>query len=164
MHIVQLNIFCYYLSDNMVVHTQPTESGHMGGGSKYHVVTFNLTKDKPHAITKGVNMDIEKIEKFLDAGYTKAEIDELIKGAGSGAEDAGKETEDAGKEQGATKQENGGKVENTADETLKALTETVKGLTETVKAMQTKAAETATGGKAENNGINDVMKSFIEKL
>ena len=27
----------------MVVHTQTSEGLHMGGGSKYHVVTFSLT-------------------------------------------------------------------------------------------------------------------------
>lgn len=112
-------------------------------------------------------MDIETIKKFIDAGYKKEDIDKMeATGNNSPSDDnAGSDNEGAGKEQETTKQENAPKVETTADETLKALTKTVKGLTETVKAMQDSNIENANGGKGDNKqGINDVMKSFIETL
>ena len=107
-------------------------------------------------------MDSEQIIKLLDAGYTKADIDKMEakpdqQKSGSPEDTAGAET--AGNSE--TKEE---KKEISADDAIKALTETVNSLTETVKAMQAKNINGATGGKAETNTVEDVMKSFIDKL
>lgn len=115
-------------------------------------------------------MDIETITKLIDAGYTKEEIKALESagnedagaaenGAGEGA---GNDNEGAGKEQGNAGAENAGTV-NT-DAAIKALTDTVNALTNTVKAMQEKNANSASGGKPEKTGVDEVMKSFIDTL
>lgn len=113
-------------------------------------------------------MDIETITKLIDAGYTKEEI-KAFESAGNenagaaGDEGAGNEgagNENAGNENAGA--ENAGAV-NT-DAAIKALTETVNALTNTVKAMQEKNANTATGGKPEKSGVDEVMKSFIDTL
>ena len=171
-YIAQLNIFTYYLSDNTVVHTQPTESGHMGGGSKYCVVTFKFNRQQAavNKSNKGVHMDIETITKLLDAGYTKADIDAMQGTDGAGGqtdESAGKENETAGKEQGDAGAKDAGKVEN-GDEVaamLKTLTDTVNGLTTTVKALQDANAKGAqTKSPKATDEIKAAMDSFIEKL
>ena len=154
----------------MVVHTQPTESGHMGGGSKYHVVTFKFNR-QPRRRTntnKGVNMDIETITKLLDAGYTKAEIDKLqnTDNAGcGGGENAGKEEPPKEESQGNAGAEDAGTVKDDVAEMLKTLTDTVNGLTTTVKALQDANAK---GAKTESPKATDEIKaamdSFIAKL
>ena len=116
-------------------------------------------------------MDIEEIKAFIKAGYTKEDIEKLetvgggddtgAAGNESGADD-GNHNDNAGKEQGNAGAENAGAV-NT-DAAIKALTETVNALTNTVKAMQTKNAESATGGKPDKNSVDDVLKSFVDSL
>lgn len=111
-------------------------------------------------------MDSEQIIKLLDAGYTKADIDKME--GKSDQQESGSPDDTAGTE-GAESPENKEekkevKKDLSADEAIKALTETVNSLTETVKAMQATNINGATGGKAETNTIEDVMKSFIEKL
>ena len=116
-------------------------------------------------------MDIEKIEKFIDAGYTKAEIEALETAGAKGADNNGKteepHDETAGKEQGRTTPENesalekaGASVEITA--AIEALTNTVSGLKETVKAMQDANAGKAATDKAKKDTIAETMKSFID--
>lgn len=109
-------------------------------------------------------MDSEQIIKLLDAGYTKADIDKM---------DAKPDSKESGTPDNTAGTEGAGSPENkeekkeetiTQDATIKALSETVAQLTETVKAMQAKNINGATGGKAETNTIEDVMKSFIENL
>lgn len=111
-------------------------------------------------------MDSEQIIKLLDAGYTKADIDKM---------DAKPDQKEGGTPDNTAGSEGAGSPENkeekkevkkdlSADEAIKALTETVNSLTETVKAMQANNINGAKGGKAETNTIEDVMKSFIEKL
>lgn len=116
-------------------------------------------------------MDNETILKLVNAGYTKEEIEKIeTVGGGNGAgaaengagENAGNENEGAGKIEGNAGAENAGAV-NT-DAAIKALTDTVNALTNTVKAMQEKNAATATGGKPEKTGVDEVMKSFIDAL
>ena len=107
-------------------------------------------------------MDSEQIIKLLDAGYTKADIDKMEAKPDqqkSGTPDNTTGAETAGNPE--TKEE---KKEISADDAIKALTETVNSLTETVKAMQAKNINGATGGKAETNTVEDVMKSFIDNL
>lgn len=105
-------------------------------------------------------MDVETITKLLDAGYTKDEIAKFESADVSGAESEGAGTESAGAESAGVE---GAQNVNT-DAAIKALTETVNALTNTVKAMQTKNAESATGGKPEKNAIEDVMQSFVDSL
>lgn len=111
-------------------------------------------------------MDSEQIIKLLDAGYTKADIDKM---------EAKPDQKEIGTPDNTTGTETAGSSENkeekkevkkdlSADEAIKALTETVNSLTETVKAMQAKNINGATGGKAETNTVEDVMKSFIDNL
>lgn len=151
----------------MVVHTQPTESGHMGGGSKYHVVTFKFNRQqRRHTNThKGVHMDIETITKLLDAGYTKADIDKLQGADGAGDEGAGKEEPPKDEEQAGAGAEDAGTVKDDVAEMLKTLTDTVNGLTTTVKALQDANAK---GAKTESPKATDEIKaamdSFIAKL
>ncbi len=152
------------------MHTQPTESGHMGGGSKYLVVTFKFNR-QPRRRTntnKGVNMDIETITKLLDAGYTKADIDKLqgADGAGSeGAESAGKEEPPKDEVQGNAGEENAGAVKDDVAEMLKTLTDTVNGLTATVKALQDANAKGAhTSSPKATDEIKAAIDSFIAKL
>ena len=167
-YIAQLNIFTYYLSDNSVVHTQPTESGHMGGGSKYTVVTFKFNRQQAavNKSNKGVHMDIETITKLLDAGYTKAEIDAIKTGAeGSGAGNESGDNAGAASEDNADNAQNGEVKTDEVAEMLKALTDTVNGLTTTVKAMQDANAKGAqTKSPKATDEIKAAMDSFIEKL
>lgn len=110
-------------------------------------------------------MDIEKIEKFIDAGYTKAEIDELLAAAPKG-EDTGADNPDAGKEPGTPDAENASKVNQPVEITaaIEALTNTVAGLKETVKAMQEKNLAGASTDKPKKDSINEAINSFMEKF
>lgn len=111
-------------------------------------------------------MDIETITKLIDAGYTKAEI-EAMAGEPTGAgESTGTEPESAGENKGA---ENESKVEAAGvsvdfGAAITALTDTVNGLKDTVKAMQDKNASAAATTKANENSVDDVLKSFIDTL
>ena len=110
-------------------------------------------------------MDIEKIEKFIDAGYTKAEIDELLAGAPK-SEEAGANNPDAGKEQSAPNEENASAVNQPVEigAAIEVLTNTVKGLQETVKAMQNKNVANASTDKPKKDAINEAISSFMENF
>lgn len=105
-------------------------------------------------------MDIEKIEKFIDAGYTKEEINAMLSES-KPAEPEGTEHEKAA-ESGV---ETPPKDESVTNDMLKSLTESVAGLQETVKALQAqnvnaaKSASPKTGDK-----IKEAMDSFIATL
>ena len=115
-------------------------------------------------------MDIEKIEKFIDAGYTKEDIEKMLQG---GNDDGGKSE---GLQEEDKKRVESGKPENSKEscadnaphdstiEMVKALTETVNSLKDTVKAMQNNNAEKADSGRKPKDEIEDVMKSFIDTL
>lgn len=110
-------------------------------------------------------MDIEKIEKFIDAGYTKAEIDEMLKGTDSHEDESAGAGEQEKQEQGeADKAHESALTSEDITKTIEALTKTVDGLTNTVKAMQEKNVNDAKGGKAGNDAIGDVINSFIKEL
>ena len=112
-------------------------------------------------------MDIEKIEKFIDAGFTKEEINALLgntapTGEGSGEAAASKSEES--NEQGEENQAHDSKVEDVSA-MFGALTETVKGLQETVKALQAANVKNANSqGAKVSDPIKDVMDSFINSL
>ena len=108
-------------------------------------------------------MDIEKIEKFIDAGYTKQEIDEMLKGTDSHEnESAGEQkTEEQGE---ADKAHESALTSDDITKTIEALTKTVDGLTNTVKAMQEANVNNANGGRAGTDTVGDVINSFIKEL
>ena len=114
-------------------------------------------------------MDIEKIEKFIDAGYTKAEIDALLS-AGKPDGIQGKNENDP---EGAKPEEPKGQSatdsahDNAVDtaEMLKTLTNTVEGLTNTVKALQAANIKNANSGSAKpHDTIQETMDSFLKDL
>lgn len=113
-------------------------------------------------------MEIEKIEKFIDAGYTKEEINTLL--SGGNPEGIQKTNEDGNdgaeheesKEQGAGNQTPDQSLEITA--TLQALTTTVKGLQDTVKAIQAANVKTAATPTPKTDEIKSIMDTFINSL
>ena len=115
-------------------------------------------------------MDIEKIEKFIDAGYTKAEIEALEHPDAKGGDDSGKAKEpdnaSAGEEQGNAGEKNASAVNQSVEITaaIEALTNTVSGLKETVKAMQDANAGKAATDKPKKDTIGEAMQSFINTL
>ena len=114
-------------------------------------------------------MDIETITKLIDAGYTKEEIEKFeTVGGGNGAGAAGNEgagNESAGNEGAGNESAGNESSQNlNTDAAIKALTDTVNALTNTVKAMQEHNANSASGGKPEKAGVDEVMKSFIDTL
>ena len=110
-------------------------------------------------------MDIEKIEKFIDAGYTKEEINAMLATAPTG-EEAGADNPDAGKEQSTPNEKNASEVNQPVEigAAIEALTNTVKGLQETVKAMQNKNVANASTDKPKKDAINEAISSFMEKF
>ena len=104
----------------------------------------------------------EKIEKFIDAGYTKQEIDLLFADPKIPPEDPAPEGgSDPGEKEPEKKETAQGP--NIVD-TVKALTDTVNSLTETVKAIQTANIAGAKTDKPGKDDINDIMKSYAESF
>ena len=102
-------------------------------------------------------MDANKIEKFIDAGYTKAEIELLFKDPKVGPEPV-KDPEPA-KDPEPT---NNYHEEFAA--AIKTLTDSVAGLQTTVKAIQEANLKGAATDTAKKDTIADTMKSFIDTL
>jgi hypothetical protein len=115
-------------------------------------------------------MDIEKIEKFIDAGYTKEDIEKMLQGGNDdggkseGLQDADEKSNEGGKPEEPKEQSAGNPSHDSTIETIKALTETVNSLKDTVKAMQNSNADKADSGRKPKDEIEDVMKSFIDTL
>ncbi len=110
-------------------------------------------------------MDIEKIEKFIDAGYTKQEIDEMLKGTDSNENESAGSGEQEKQEQGeADKTHESALTFDDITKTIEALTKTVDGLTNTVKAMQEANVNNANGGRAGTDTVGEVINSFIKEL
>lgn len=110
-------------------------------------------------------MEIEKIEKFIDAGYTKQEIDEMLNGADTNENESAGAGEQEKQEQGkADKTHESALTSDDITKTIEALTKTVDGLTNTVKAMQEANVNNANGGRAGTDTVGDVINSFINEL
>lgn len=115
-------------------------------------------------------MDVETITKLIDAGYTKEEIKALESAGNEGAGNEGAGNESAGNEgagnEGAGNESAGNESSQNlnTDAAIKALTDTVNALTNTVKAMQEHNANSASGGRPETKGVDEVMQSFIDTL
>lgn len=111
-------------------------------------------------------MDIATISKLIDAGYTKDEITALEQ-----PEDAPKDTpeqptepakdepKDAPEKVAPEKAQDNGILE-----AISQLTGTVTALQETVKAMQDANIKGAKSSKKSSATVDDVLKSFTEKL
>lgn len=106
-------------------------------------------------------MEIEKIEKFIDAGYTKEEINALLSGGNDSPKPEEAKPEEA-KEENAGNTPHDNSVEITA--TLQALTTTVKGLQDTVKAIQAANVKTAATNAPKTDEIKSIMDTFINTL
>ena len=114
-------------------------------------------------------MDVETIKKFIEAGYTKADIDTMQGGNTEASENAEGEEGTEGTEGTKTNQHadmdtksdipKGAEV----DKAFKALSDTVAELSETIKKMQENNVRKADGG-APTDKIKEVMDSFINEL
>lgn len=107
-------------------------------------------------------MEIEKIEKFIDAGYTKEEINALLSGAKPEEPKPEEPKPEEPKEQSAGDTTHDSSLEITA--TLQALTTTVRGLQDTVKAIQAANVKTAETTTPKTDEIKSIMDSFINTL
>lgn len=103
-------------------------------------------------------LDANKIEKFIDAGYTKAEIELLFKDPKVDPEPEPEPKQEPEKKP-EEKQGN-----DSMEEAIKSLTNTVNALSDTVKAMQTANIDSDKTENNKDNTIEGVMQSFIEKL
>ena len=114
-------------------------------------------------------MDVETIKKFIEAGYTKADIDAMQSGDIKGSESAEEKEGTEGTTGTETNQQanldskpdisKGAEV----DKDFKALSDTVAELSDTIKKMQERNVRKADGG-ASTDKIKEVMDSFINEL
>ena len=116
-------------------------------------------------------MTAQQIEKFIDAGYSKAEIELLFKDPKVDPEPKDKDPEPKDKDPEPKDPEPKDKDKkepennfNEIAETIKSLTDTVNSLTSTVKALQDSNINKANSGKAKKDGITEAMQSFIDQL
>ena len=114
-------------------------------------------------------MDAQKIEKFIDAGYTKSEIELLFKDPKVDPEPEQKKEPEQKNEisdNSNLDQNNSQKIsDNDAmAEAIKTLTNTVNALSDTVKAMQAANIDSSKTDSNKDNTVENVMRSFIEKL
>ena len=114
-------------------------------------------------------MDFETITKFVNAGYTKAEIESMQAGHEKGGETdkgAGAPDQNASEEQGATNPENASTVNQPVEigAAIEALTNTVAGLKETVKALQDKNVANASTDKPNKDTIKETIDSFMKNF
>ena len=96
-------------------------------------------------------MELEQIMKLIDAGYSKAEIDNII-----GAGEPAPETEPQPKPAPEPKPE-------PATDPNAALLAEIKTLNATIAAMQAQAAKSATGGAPEHKTASDAIREFFGK-
>lgn len=114
-------------------------------------------------------MDANKIEKFIDAGYTKQEIELLFKDPKVDPEPEQKKEPEQKPENSDNSKMDQNNSQKTSDnetmaEAIKTLTNTVNALSDTVKAMQTANINSVKTETNKDNTIEGVMQSFIEKL
>ena len=114
-------------------------------------------------------MDASRIEKFIDAGYTKKEIDLLFsdpKIPPEASEDEKEKTKTDTKEEGSGTKEFS---EDTKDydllmDNFKSLSDTVSALSDTVKALQKGNIDGAVSKTPKKDSIIETMQSFVENL
>ena len=110
-------------------------------------------------------MDASKIEKFIDAGYTKEEINLLFKDPKIDPKpeqknDPKPQPDPEPDKADANQQDPMIEINNT----IKTLTDTVTSLSDTVKAMQQSNINNATTDTSKKDSLAEVMQSFVEKL
>ena len=114
-------------------------------------------------------MDANKIEKFIDAGYTKQEIELLFKDPKVDPEpeekkDPEQKTENSDNSKIDQNNSQTNSDNDTMAEAIKTLTNTVNALSDTVKAMQAANIDSSKTESNKDNTVESVMQSFIEKL
>ena len=101
-------------------------------------------------------MTVEEIMKLLDAGYTKADIDELMDG------DAGKG--DQGGEGGKGDQGGDAGKGDQGGDAYAALMESVKDLKATVEAIQKANIDNANQNREETKTVEDLVADFTKDM
>lgn len=114
-------------------------------------------------------MDANKIEKFIDAGYSKQEIELLFKDPKVDPDPEQKNEPEQKIENSDNSNLDQNNSRTTSDndtmaEAIKTLTNTVNALSDTVKAMQTANINSVKTETNKDSTIEGVMQSFIEKL
>lgn len=113
-------------------------------------------------------MDAQKIEKFIDAGYTKEEIDLLFKDPKVDPEkkdpEPDQDKKDPAPDQGKKDPEPDKNSHENFAEAIKTLTDSMSALQNTIKEMQKANIDGAKTDSGKKDSINEVMQSFIEKL
>ena len=112
-------------------------------------------------------MDANKIEKFIDAGYTKQEIELLFKDPKVDPEQKPEPEQKNENSDNSNLDQNSSQTNSDNDtmaEAIKTLTNTVNALSDTVKAMQAANINNDKTETNKDNTVESVMKSFIEKL
>lgn len=141
------------------MHTQGNGIPAHGRRLKKPISTLKFN-DKPPK--KGEYMEIETIEKLIDAGYTKAEIDALLSGGNVGGVQG---TDEHNEGSGTPEKPEAPKADAVTTEMLKTLTSTVEGLQETVKALQAANVKNADSGSSKvSDPIKETIDSFINEL
>lgn len=106
-------------------------------------------------------MTIEEKIKLIDAGYTKAEIEEMADPQSEQTDSAA----DENTEQNTAKENAQNEEKSEVNEQIKALNETVKTLTDTVKALQDSNIKNAKGEKPDTKSvIDETIKNFMESM
>lgn len=105
-------------------------------------------------------MDANKIEKFIDAGYTKEDIDLLFSDPKI-PEEAPKDPEPAPQDPEPAPQD---PATNDLNDTVKMLMDTVADLSNTVKALQQSNLTGAKTPSPKKDSIAETMQSFINNL
>ena len=121
----------------------------------------------PLYIMKGGDiMTGQQIEKFIDAGYTKAEIELLFKDPKVDPIPEEKETETVNNEPKDI--ENAPETNPTPTENfelaIKSLSDSIAELKETVRAIQSNNINNAHTDSINDDSVDNAIKSFLEKF
>ena len=116
-------------------------------------------------------MTAQQIEKFIDAGYTKKEIELLFKDPKIDPKPEEKETVNDEKEtvnDEKIDKENAPDSNPTPNENfelaIKGLSDSIAELKETVKAIQSNNINNAHTDNIDDNSVDNAIKSFLEKF
>lgn len=108
-------------------------------------------------------MDYETTLKFINAGYTKEEIENL----GAGTEIESEHATDVPKaEPNEAKEVHAGEITRETDPNgeIEALKKSIAELNETIKAIQSDNISKANGGKKPTDSVKEAIDSFIKEF
>lgn len=122
-------------------------------------------------------MTPEQILKFIDAGYTKADIEKMETDQGAGGNDAGGNNaggndaggNDAGGNNAGGNDAGGNDASgqggtDTNNQTIAELLKSVQGLTETVKGLQEQNIKNAQQPPEDHKGFSDLVADFTKNM